>query len=74
MATIEDSQHNYDICMQGNCSSCPSYPRDSKEGLFCVRGPSQRPLQKRGCSCPECPIWIENGLSGMYYCMKPAKK
>lgn len=70
MAKIEDTQRNFDICMQGNCSTCPSYPKNSGEGLYCTRGSSDRLIEKRGCNCPECPLWTEGGLSGMYYCVK----
>ena len=73
MGKIEDSKENFEICMQGNCSTCPSYPKNSQEGLFCARGQSKHAIEKRGCNCPECPVWIDSGLSGMYYCTKPAK-
>ena len=71
MAKVKDTQENFEICLQpGNCASCPTYPKGSGEGLFCARGRSKQSLEKKGCNCPECPIWIENGLSGMYYCIK----
>jgi hypothetical protein len=70
MVKPEDTQENFNICMQGNCSSCPSYPKDSGEGLYCVRGHSALPIERRGCNCPECPLWSQCGLSEMYYCFK----
>jgi len=70
MANVEDIPDNFKICMQGNCSTCPSYPKGKSEGLFCARGPSETLIEKRGCNCPECPVWIDNGLSRMYYCLK----
>jgi hypothetical protein len=73
MAKVEDTKENFEICMQGNCSTCPSYPKESQEGLYCARGPSKHAIEKRGCNCPECPVWTDNGLSGMYYCAKPSK-
>lgn len=79
MAKIEDTKENFEICMQGNCSTCPSYPKESQAGLYCTgglycaRGPSKHAIEKRGCNCPECPVWIDSGLSGMYYCTKLAK-
>ena len=72
MAEVEDIKENFDICMQGNCSSCPSYLKKSGEGLYCARGPSKNPIVKKGCNCPECPVWINAELSGMYYCTGPA--
>jgi hypothetical protein len=70
MAKVEDTQENFDICMQGNCSTCPSYPGGSGEGLYCARGPSKHSIEKKGCNCPECPVWEKCGLSSMYYCIK----
>ncbi|MFZ0035466.1 MAG: DUF2769 domain-containing protein [Sedimentisphaerales bacterium] len=73
MAKVEDTGENFEICMQNNCSTCPSYPKKSQERLYCIRGQSKHAVEKKGCNCPECPIWINNGLSGMYYCAKPAQ-
>ena len=70
---VENNEQNYKICIeQGNCSKCPSFPGNEGEGLYCVRGHSKSAIDKRGCNCPECPVWINGGLSGMYYCMKPS--
>jgi len=73
MAKVSDSQDNYNLCMQGNCSTCPSYPHKDGEGLYCARGASQATIEKNGCNCPECPVWMDNGLTGMYYCAKGAE-
>lgn len=70
MKKIPDTQENLNICMKGNCSSCPTYSGKEGEGLFCARGPSQIEVEKKGCNCPECPVWLEKGLSRMYYCSK----
>jgi len=74
MGKVEDTQENFKICMDGNCSTCPSYPKKSDEGLFCARGASKAHIEKKGCNCPECPVWMDNGLSGMYYCVKQSKE
>ncbi len=71
-AKVEDTIENFKICMQGNCSGCPSYPKDKAEGLYCARHKSKVEIKKKGCNCPECPIWLNNGLSGMYYCIEGA--
>ena len=71
MGRVKNTEENYKMCMRGNCSTCPSFSKQAGEGLFCARGPSKVPVEKRGCTCPECPVWIENGLSGMYYCTEP---
>ena len=73
MAKVEGTGENLDICMQGNCSTCPSYPRAPAEGLYCARGPSKLSIEKKGCNCPECPVWEKNGLSSMYYCVKVSR-
>jgi hypothetical protein len=70
MAKVEDNRENFGICIQGNCSTCPSYPGQSGQGLYCSRGPSGLSIEKKGCNCPECPVWKKNGLSSMYYCIK----
>lgn len=70
MRKVNDTQENFEICMKGNCSTCPSYSKISGEGLFCARGPSKAVLEKRGCNCPECQVWANNGMSSMYYCIK----
>jgi len=68
MAKVEDTEDNFKVCMKNNCSTCPSYPQKAGEGLYCARGPSEANVEKSGCNCPECPVWMENKLSGMYYC------
>ncbi|MHC4575423.1 MAG: DUF2769 domain-containing protein [Planctomycetota bacterium] len=55
--------------MDGNCSSCPSLPEGKDEGLYCARGKSKSEVRKKGCRCPECPVWLNGGLGGMYYCV-----
>ncbi len=69
MAKVENTSENFKLCMQGNCSSCPSYPKDKNEGLYCARGKSGCEIEKKGCNCPECQVWLNSGLSGTYYCI-----
>jgi hypothetical protein len=69
MAQVEDTPENFKICMDGNCSSCPSLPEGKDEGLYCARGKSKSEVRKKGCRCPECPVWLNGGLGGMYYCV-----
>jgi len=66
MAKVEETADNFDICMDGNCSS---YPDIEGEGLYCARGESEGDIERKGCNCPECPVWLNNGLSGMYFCI-----
>jgi hypothetical protein len=47
MAKIKDTQEKFEICKHGNCSTCLSYPKESKEGLYCARGPSKSSIEKK---------------------------
>ena len=73
MARVEDTIENERICQQ-ICGSCPSYPGDQEEWLFCARDKSSGTVERKGCNCPECEIWMNGGLSGMYYCLRGAAK
>lgn len=68
MGKIADTEENFEICMDGNCSDCPSYPDGGKESLYCAKGQSGYEINKNGCNCPKCPLWIDNGLSEIYFC------
>jgi len=68
MADVEDSEENFGICLD-NCGTCPSYVGNREEALYCARGRSSREVEKKGCNCPECPLWMSCGLSAMYYCI-----
>jgi len=69
MGKPKDNVENYEICMrQGNCNRCPSYPGEGMEGLYCARGKSENRVERKGCNCPECSVWINNQLRGMYFC------
>jgi hypothetical protein len=69
MAKVQDTTENFQICMQhSNCGGCPSYIGEGKEALYCARGKSANKVVRKGCNCPECPVWINNQLKGMYFC------
>ncbi len=73
MTKVEDTAENFGICMQqSNCRGCPSYAGEGKEGLYCARGKSANKVERKGCNCPECPVWIDNQLKGMYFCDRGA--
>ena len=71
MAKVDDTNENVEIC-QKYCGSCPTYPTDSQQWLFCARGKTSKTLDKKGCNCPECEVWEKYGLSQMYYCIRGA--
>ena len=60
------------------CPSCPSYSMCSQgngEVLFCIMGMSFRCIREdKGCTCPQCQVYSELGLSKKDYCMKGSEK
>jgi hypothetical protein len=56
-----------DNLVQCNCPNCPTYVQGDKV-LFCATGKSVRSLIKKGCRCPQCPLWPEYKLSSTYFC------
>jgi hypothetical protein len=69
MADVEDNQENFEVCLQ-NCGTCPSYPGVEGQALYCARGPSDAEIARKGCHCPDCPVWVSCGLTRTYYCRK----
>jgi len=39
-----------------------------------VRGAGKAEIARHGCNCPDCPIWVNNGLTGLYYCAAGKKR
>ena len=70
MTTQNIETKNHPCSTTGLCSRCPSNPAGHDQAYFCINGAGNHVVQKRGCNCPQCPFWIEKGLSGMYYCIK----
>jgi Protein of unknown function (DUF2769) len=56
------------------CAKCPSNPRGAqavtpKELGYCNMGESNmQPIIYKGCLCPSCPVYKENGYIGWYFC------
>ena len=46
MSKVEDSQENFDICME-YCKPCLTFSDIEGEGLFCARGKSSTPREKK---------------------------
>jgi methylamine---glutamate N-methyltransferase subunit C len=54
-----------------HCRLCPSYPHDcAGEILFCGKNASKCDIKIEGCLCNRCPVYVEYGLKGLYYCDK----
>lgn len=65
---VEDSKSNADKC---TCPACPTFNdcmKEKKETLYCARSKSACEFKNNGCICPNCPVYLENGLGHMYYC------
>jgi hypothetical protein len=56
------------------CEPCPTYNecmRADESLLFCVTGRSVKcTFEKKGCTCPTCPVTKVLGLKKAYYCIK----
>lgn len=64
---VEETEENVAICAE-NCGECPSYPGAEEELLYCARGASEAAIERDGCKCPECPVWLKYRLGRQYYC------
>jgi hypothetical protein len=71
MAKVEDTPENAAIC-KNNCISCMSHPGVEGEILYCSRGKSSTPIEKKGCNCSFCDVQIKYGCSGTFYCAEGA--
>jgi hypothetical protein len=63
---VADTSENQQKCI---CMSCPSYPRGGDPILYCARGKSPKHIEQVRCTCPGCPVWHENDLAGLYFCV-----
>jgi len=54
------------------CATCPSYVEGETELGFChpLVGKSTKITERKGCICPECPIFKMMGLKRGYYCLQ----
>lgn len=65
---VEDSKENREKCI---CSKCPSFPEGCKgETLYCTGKNSKCDIRSRGCICNICPVYFENKLNNIYFCLK----
>jgi aldose sugar dehydrogenase len=59
--------YNEDNMTECICGECPSKIQDGM-GFYCAMGKSGMSVRRRGCVCPNCPIWLESGLHKGYHC------
>ncbi len=58
------------LCYKGGC---PTFKANNLSGgLFCALGKYETPPERKGCPCDSCPVWIECGLAGLYFCIEGA--
>jgi len=67
----KNSAENFGKCF---CIDCPLYTNCNKnkaERIFCARTTSECVMDgKKSCLCPAgCPVYLENKLSGAYFCL-----
>jgi len=67
--SIEMNLENLLICMR-NCGTCPSYPENSMEALFCASGESSSKITENGCNCVSCPLYdlCSSSNNTAYFC------
>ncbi len=66
--TIEMNLENLLICMR-NCGTCPSYPGNDMEALFCASGKSNSEITEKGCNCVSCPLYdLCSSTNTAYFC------
>jgi hypothetical protein len=66
MTEVEDNRENMETC-RDFCGSCPSNP-GTDEWLFCAKGKSEEKIERNGCLCPACQVYMEYELEGDYFC------
>ncbi len=56
------------------CEPCPTYNECMRAGdelLFCLTGrAADCTFEKKGCSCPSCPVWESLGFKKAFYCIR----
>jgi hypothetical protein len=57
------------------CAACPSYVEGETELGFChpMVGKSDKITERKGCTCPECPVFKKMGMKRGYYCIMGSK-
>ncbi len=69
-AGIEMNLSNLLTCAD-HCGQCPSKPQAKGDGVYCATGKSLYPVEEKGCSCFECPLFEQCGPGSAkgYFCI-----
>jgi hypothetical protein len=62
---VDDTMENGSRCL---CGSCPTYPDQDEPWLYCARGRSKLPIERKDCLCPGCPVYADYDLDRTFYC------
>ena len=66
---IDMNLDNLLTCMQ-YCGTCPSYPGNKMEALFCASGESSNKIVENGCNCVSCPLYEQCSINNSaYFCI-----
>ncbi|MEA1910058.1 MAG: adenylate/guanylate cyclase domain-containing protein [Spirochaetota bacterium] len=65
---IDMNLENLLTCMK-YCGTCPSYPGNKMEALFCASGESTNKIEENGCNCVSCPLYEQCSQNNtVYFC------
>ena len=71
MTMEEKEKYVFTNCI---CKKCPSYVECGEKAGFCLVGKSKCIKEKKGCTCPDCPVTTKMGLKWGYYCTDGSAK
>ena len=65
--TIRMNLENLLLCA---CRTCPSFPGNNREALYCSGGKSMFPINEKGCNCVICPLYDRcSSFNVAYFCI-----
>lgn len=74
MPKPRDNEENYNKCICESCTLFHQCNKEKKEKLFCARKKSVCEMDpNKMCICGLCPVYLENNLSGLYFCINEIK-
>jgi hypothetical protein len=75
MSKPKDIQENFNRCVCESCSLFTKCNKEKGEKIFCAKKKSDCDMDNnKMCICGICPVYIENNLSGGYFCINEIKE
>ncbi len=72
---VLNNEENFQKCICGACASHCQEMKNRLERLYCARGATDcEGCKKKDCMCKICPVNIENGLDGEFFCFNGEAK